>query len=144
MGKEPRKGGEHVSIISLWHHKHKATAITATNTLCACAVQATTRAELTQQLQQGMGGYVWEPEDWEWRPTWTPSMRAAAASAGGGQTALAGNSTDLGMQLVPTGDTSSAAVAGARLLAALAAPPPDSTPQQMEQTTHLLAQLTLS
>lgn len=27
------------------------------------------------QLQQGMAGHSWEPEDWAWRPLWTPSMR---------------------------------------------------------------------
>ncbi|KAF6265255.1 hypothetical protein COO60DRAFT_1457162 [Scenedesmus sp. NREL 46B-D3] len=33
------------------------------------ASEAASRQALLEQLQQGMAGYPWEPEDWEWRPT---------------------------------------------------------------------------
>lgn len=70
--------------------------------LCGFLVQGQSRAELLQQLQQGMAGTTWEPQDWEWRPTWTPSMRrklaaprAAAAQVTTAVTAAAVGSTNV-------------------------------------------------
>lgn len=96
-----------------------------------------------QQLQQGMAGYAWEPEDWEWRPTWTPSMRAAPAE--GAPDALSTSSTLLTVcnNTNKSSSGNSSAAAGAQLLAALDAPP-GSTPQQQLQVKLLLAQLTRS
>jgi hypothetical protein len=45
------------------------------------SLQELSRTELLQQLQQGMAGYPWEPQDWEWRPTWTVSLRHDSRSA---------------------------------------------------------------
>jgi len=45
------------------------------------SLQELSRTELLQQLQQGMAGYPWEPQDWEWRPTWTVSLRHDGRSA---------------------------------------------------------------
>lgn len=46
--------------------------------------QAKGRQALLRQLQQGMSGCTWEPADWEWRPTWTPSMRHSTAASSNG------------------------------------------------------------
>jgi len=128
--------------------------------------QARTRSELTQQLQQGMAGPPWEPEDWEWRATWTPSMRRAGAAAAGGSASQQpaalvdtpapgiGTGNDRRSQAAeqttqgsPAGSPAAGSmpmeVAGERLLAALDVPP-GSTKQQQEQVKQLLAHLTIS
>eukprot|EP00775_Hariotina_reticulata_P006413 gene6413-6644_t len=84
-----------------------AAALSAPDDTC----QDSSRTELLQQLQQGMAGYPWEPQDWEWRPTWTASMRrqrpivtatpgdagrvAMAGAAGLGRPQAGGSSTSL-------------------------------------------------
>jgi hypothetical protein len=92
-----------------------------------------------------MAGYAWEPEDWEWRLTWTPSMRAAAAgSMMAGSTAAGGattGTTEAGPVVTHNRSLPDMAAAGKRLLAALQVPP-GSTQQQQQQIMQLLGQMT--
>jgi hypothetical protein len=105
-----------------------------------------------------MAGYAWDPEDFEWRLTWTPSMRAAAAPAA----AAAHYATTSATCDVTTGDSrgkhgtalstalavqpdpaAQVAAAGVRLLSALEVPA-GSTKEQQAQIKQLLVQLAVN
>jgi hypothetical protein len=116
-------------------------------------VQAAGRQALLEQLQQGMAGFSWEPQDWEWRPTWTPSMRQGASSSSNGcSKPCAATIEEQEPCALPAGvdgdhsasaeQPTSTATPTDRLLSAVAATVSD-TSQQQQQVLLLLAGITL-
>ncbi|GBF95772.1 hypothetical protein Rsub_08208 [Raphidocelis subcapitata] len=116
-----------------------AVALTARHVAWArrAAREASARRELLGQVQRGMAAFEWEPEDFEWRPTWLAPPDHGPSSGRDLRCAAASTSGVSGSGSGPAGKPPAS---GGRTAAA-AAPPPQGDLRLVAGLTVALADL---